>query len=128
MKAQLGDLDHIDIVVRDTEKTAQFLETLGFARIRSSAERGSVELRLPGGPTAPLVELTPAVPVGGGAARPLGMRHLAFRSTALDALHAEMVATGLNVDGPPKDVVATGRRLFNFTDPDGAILQVVSAD
>ena len=42
-------IDHIDLIVEDPEKMAEFLKTVGFKEIRHNVEaRGSIELRFPG--------------------------------------------------------------------------------
>lgn len=123
----LGQIDHIDIVVADPPAMARFLESLGFVRLRETGDgRGSIELRCPGKGDQPFVELTPADP-GTGVVRPLGLRHLAFRAGDLDGVFAALAASGHATDAPPREIAATGRRLFNVTDPEGKTLQVVSA-
>jgi glyoxylase I family protein len=123
----LGQIDHIDIVVADPQAMASFLESLGFVRLRDTGGgRGSVELRCPGDGDQPFIELTPAN-TGTGVNRPLGLRHIALRASDLDSAFAALSDKGYLTDAPPREIAATGRRLFNLTDPEGNSLQVVSA-
>jgi catechol 2,3-dioxygenase-like lactoylglutathione lyase family enzyme len=123
----LGQLDHIDIVVADPQVMAQYLETLGFQRIRETAGgRGSIELRFPGQGDQPFIELTPQL-AADGSSRPLGLRHMALRAGDLDADYAALGSEGFETDSAPREIAQTGRRLFNLLAPEGNILQVVSA-
>lgn len=122
----LGQLDHIDIVVSDPQVMAQYLESLGFRRIRETAGgRGSIELRFPGAGDQPFIELTPQV-APDGSTRPLGLRHMALRADDLDSDYAILTELGFEAESPPRQIAQTGRRLFNLRDPEGNVLQVVS--
>lgn len=123
----LSGIDHIDIVVRDPEAMAAFLESVGFTMHRRTAEaRGSIELRFPGEGEQPILELTPHQDANGNE-RPLGLRHLALGSGDINALFESFKSKGLAVKGEPRVIPDTGRTLFNVIDPEGGTLQFVDA-
>lgn len=123
----ISGLDHIDIVVEDTERMAGFLTALGFTVIRRTAgTRGSIELRFPGEGEQPFIELTPSA-APDGRTRPLGLRHMAVRAPDLAETYRVLSAQGYRFNGPPKQVGDTGRTLTNLIDPEGKPLQIVSA-
>lgn len=124
--AMFEGIDHIDIAVDDPEKMAGFLTAFGFEMVRRApANRGSIEVRFPGGPTQPILELTPSRSPTGKVI-PLGLRHLAIRASDLEATHKELLAKGYKFSGPIRDIEDTGRRLANLVDPEGKTLQIVS--
>lgn len=122
--SHLGSIDHIDIVVEDTEKMAEFLISIGFTMVRKAEGRGSIEVAFPGKGDQPILELT-AADSGNGKKRPLGLRHIAVRSTNLDATYSELTARGYTFDKPPRQIPETGRMLTNLKDPEGRSLQIV---
>jgi catechol 2,3-dioxygenase-like lactoylglutathione lyase family enzyme len=124
--ATFEGVDHIDIVVEDPERMAEFLVGLGFVILRRApAGRGSIEIRFPGNGPQPFLELTPAKSASGKTV-PLGLRHIAIRATDLEAAHEELLAKGHRFKGPIRDIDDTGRRLVNLIDPEGKPLQLVS--
>jgi len=124
--AHLGTIDHIDIVVGDTVKMADFLISIGFKKVREAEGRGSIELAFPGEGDQPILELTAADP-GNGKVRPLGLRHIAVRSSDLDATFRELTERGYTFDKEPREIPATGRMLTNLKDPEGNTLQIVDS-
>ncbi len=124
----LGKFDHIDIVVKDPKVMADFLIRLGFVQLRETqGGRGSIELAFPGQADAPFIELTPQEATD-GTIRPLGLRHMAFRSEDLDDFYSSaQIDETLSPDAAPRTIADTGRRLFNLKDPEGNTLQVVSS-
>ena len=124
--AHLGSIDHIDIVVEDTEKMAEFLISIGFTMVRKAEGRGSIEITFPGEGDQPILELT-AADSGDGKVRPLGLRHIALRSSDIDATYGELTARGYSFDKPPRLIPETGRMLTNLKDPEGRSLQIVDA-
>lgn len=114
-------LDHIDIVVGDTEIAAEFFAKLGFSVVRRLGDgRGSIELRFPGSDI--ILELTPSLRAD-GRRLPLGLRHMALRCSDLDAAVSAFTAAGLAIPEGPRLVAATGRRVANTTMPDNQVLQ-----
>ena len=123
--AHLGSIDHIDIVVQDPEKMADFLISVGFKLVRKTDQGGgSVEVAFPGQGPQPILELTSA-DQGNGKVRPLGLRHIAVRSSNIQATFNELTARGYTFDTPPRPIAATGRMLTNLKDPEGRSLQIV---
>lgn len=121
----LGGIDHIDIVVQDPEKMADFLVSIGFKLVRKTDHGGgSIEVAFPGQGPQPILELTSA-DQGDGKVRPLGLRHIAVRSSDIQATFNELTAKGYTFDKPPRPIPATGRMLTNLKDPEGRSLQIV---
>jgi catechol 2,3-dioxygenase-like lactoylglutathione lyase family enzyme len=125
--AAFEGIAHIDVVVDDPEKMTEFLFALGFEMVRRApANRGSIEIRFPGGDKQPILELTPSESPNGKGFPP-GLRHIAIRAKDLEATHTELLAKGYKFSGPIRDIEDTGRRLVNLVDPEGKTLQIVSA-
>lgn len=120
-------LDHLDIAVERLGETVEFLKKLGFEVIRESEERGSVELRFPGGPEQPFIELRSCQDRNGNV-KPAGLRHIALTAPAFDETYTALKAQGLSFKGEPRFVEASGRRVVNAIDPNGTPLQIVSAE
>ena len=106
---------------------ADFLIAIGFTLVRETGHGGgSVEVAFPGyAADAPILELT-SQEQENGAVRPLGLRHIAVRSTDIKASYDLLKASGYKVD-EPRVIPATGRTLFNVKDPEGKSLQIVDA-
>lgn len=117
-------LDHIDIVVDDIERMAEFLLSIGFSEIRRTDHNGgAIELRFPGGDSQPILELTSANGAG-RAPFALGLRHMALRCADLDNAYAVLSAEGFQFTGAPKLIPHTGRRLTNIKDPENGVMQI----
>lgn len=117
--SHISGIDHIEINVHDLEAMVAFFKKVGFVETRRTAHTdGSVELRFPGGPDAPILELNSSKN------EPKGFQHLAMRSSNIDADYAEMVARGLKIMRPLGPPTLSGRRVFNIEDPQGNKLQV----
>lgn len=116
-------IDHIDIAVDDVEATAAFFIAFGCTEIRRSDHGGqSIELRLPG-ENQPILELT-CTHRPNGVVVPAGLRHIALRSSDIQATHAALSAKGIPLEGPPK--FTNGRLVMNAIDPAGKrSLQIV---
>ncbi|MES2291103.1 MAG: VOC family protein [Pseudomonadota bacterium] len=124
--AHLGSVDHIDIVVNDPSVMADFLVSIGFKPVREAEGRGSIELAFPGEGDQAILELT-AADSGNGKVRPLGLRHIAVRSSNIDATFKELTERGYVFDKEPREIPATGRMLTNLKDPEGGVLQIVDS-
>lgn len=121
----LNGIDHIDIVVEDPEQMATFLGGLGFVEVRrTSAARGSIELRFPGEGNQPLIELTPARRADGSTLK-TGLRHMALRCSNLEDLRTLLKQQGIAFTSEPRVVGDTGRLLANILDIEGNTLQFV---
>lgn len=117
-------IDHIDIVVEDTERMAAFLVSLGFKVLRrTEGGRGTIELQVPGPGDQPFIELTPSLKADGSRI-PLGLRHVALRAPNLEAVVAKLQADGFAFKGGIRKVPNTGRTVANLQDPEGKPLQL----
>lgn len=120
-------IDHIDIVVDDTQKMADYLISLGFKVLRhTEGGRGSIELQFPGEGEQPFIELTPSTKAD-GTKIPLGLRHMALRTPNLESAFEKLKADGFSFKGEPRTVANTGRTVANLLDPEGNILQLAGA-
>lgn len=126
--ANLGAIDHIDIVVANPKEMANFLISVGFTLVRETDHGGgSVEVAFPGyAANPPILELT-SQDQGNGTIRPLGLRHIAVRSSDIRGSYEALKGKGYRVD-EPRVIEATGRTLFNVKDPEGKSLQIVDAE
>lgn len=114
-------IDHIEFNVNDIEKMVEFFKLVGFEEIRRTDHTGgSVELRFPGGPNAPVLELNESTK------DPKGFQHMSLRVVDIDAAYADLSSRpGVKIMrplGPPRP--GSGRRVFNIEDPEGGKLQV----
>jgi predicted enzyme related to lactoylglutathione lyase len=117
--AHFSGIDHIEINVHDMEAMANFFKKVGFVETRRSGHtEGSIELRFPGGPDAPILELNQSMK------EPKGFQHLALRTNNIDAAFAEVNKAGLKLLRPLGAPTSSGRRVFNIEDPQGNKLQV----
>jgi glyoxylase I family protein len=125
-----GAIHHIDLTASDLARSTLFydrvLPPMGFRRIADCAE----------GPLWAGAQLELGLqPARGGAQRPhdrlcAGLHHLAFTAPsrdAVDALHRELVAAGIEILDPPADYpeYAPGYYAVFFADPDGIKLEYV---
>lgn len=125
--AYLGSIDHIDVVVDDPRKMAEFLVSVGFTPVRETeGGRGSIEIAFPGEGDQPILELTPR-DQGNGKVRELGLRHIALRSSDINKTFEELNSRGYTFDKPPRLIPETGRMLTNLKDPEGKSLQIVDS-
>jgi 4-hydroxyphenylpyruvate dioxygenase-like putative hemolysin len=117
--AHFSGIDHIEINVNDMETMANFLKKVGFVETRRTGHTdGSIELRFPGGPDAPILELNQSMN------EPKGFQHLALRAKDIEAAFAEVQKSGLKLLRPLGPALSSGRRVFNIEDPQGNKLQV----
>jgi catechol 2,3-dioxygenase-like lactoylglutathione lyase family enzyme len=147
----ITQVDHINIVVSDLERSERFYtELLGFVVTRRALLEGDWIESIVGlaGVCADVVYLEP--PEGGlriellhyrapkGQALPetaqantVGLRHVAFRVRGIEAMYERLRAAGVEFVGPPTAVPsgvvkhdAGRKRLCYFHDPDGVILEL----
>jgi len=143
---------HVNINVADFDRSRSFYEALGFKLVWRVPATNSVEV-------AAAVGMPPYRVKGGlmaleGAAHPLvldllewetpkdtappyphlyhyGLARLALSTTDMDADLATLVEMGVELVGPPAQVVVNGQpsggRFVCFKDPDGTILELVEA-
>ncbi|MFB9950492.1 VOC family protein [Rhizobium puerariae] len=125
--ALFSGLDHIDIAVENFSETVTFLTELGFEIIRDNGNRGTVEIRFPGGADQPFIELRPCVDKQGNRT-PAGLRHLALRAQDFEKTYSELKEKGFEFRGVPRLVESSGRTVVSINDPNGSQLQIVSAE
>lgn len=116
----LEGIDHIELVVRDVERTVAFLEGLGMRVIRRTEHHGvSAEVTFAGS-DGPVFEIHQA-----GMQEVIGINHIAFKVKNLEAVVDQIKALGIRIEGGPMVAKSTGRLLANFRDPDGLRMQIV---
>jgi catechol 2,3-dioxygenase-like lactoylglutathione lyase family enzyme len=147
----IGNVDHINIIVSDLERSARFYtELLGFEETRRAQLKGIwieaivglagveadvVYVQPPG--DGPRIELlfyrSPQGQVlpENALANTIGLRHIALRVHDMDATYARLKEAGVEFIGPPTAVPGSvvkhdeGRkRLCYFRDPDGVLLEL----
>ena len=144
-------VDHLNIVVSDLERSVAFYtDLLGLEVTKRAVLEGDwiesivglagvqadcVYLQPPGG--GPRIELLRYRAPEGAAlpetamANTVGLRHVAFRVTDIEAMHARLTAAGVRFIGPPTAVPGSAvrhaegqKRLCYFHDPDGTLLEL----
>lgn len=121
MSQYISGIDHIEMNVDNLEEMVAFLKKAGFVETRRTEHTdGSVELRFPGGPDAPILELNSSPN------EPKGFQHIAMRATDIDAAFKEYEEMGMEFIRPlyGQKPSSSGRRIFNLKDPEGKKLQV----
>ncbi|WP_295044700.1 VOC family protein [uncultured Paracoccus sp.] len=120
MSEFVSGIDHIEINVHDLDASVAFFKKAGFVETRRTDHTGgSVELRFPGGPDAPILELNASDD------EPKGFQHIAMRAIDIDKAYADYVERGFQFIRPLQDKpTLSGRRVFNLMDPEGKKLQI----
>ncbi|MBU5636372.1 VOC family protein [Geomonas sp. Red69] len=138
----ISRIDHLNIVVRDLEAAAAFFALLGFTPgISSVLDTDFLEkltgVRCAGGKFTALhhpgsdlsIELL-QFDAGGdpdagvGIANRIGMRHLAFAVTDIDAEVARLRGHGVQFIGEVQVWQKTGKKLIYFYGPEGILLEL----
>lgn len=121
MSKHLNGIDHIEMNVDNLDEMVSFLKRVGFVETRRTEHTGgSVELRFPGGPDAPIFELNSSDD------EPKGFQHIAMRTTDIEACYQEFVDAGFEFLRPLLPAGQSGRRVFNLRDPEGKKLQIAT--
>ena len=142
MSMNVKHIDHVNIVVSDLDAATRFFCRLGFSVTHRGVLEGAwiadivnldgvkasyVQLSFPGSDTnlELLVYDRPRSPAASGKSRPneLGIRHIAFAVTDIDALVADLRARDVEFFGDVQTYPETGKRLVYFYGPDGIILE-----
>lgn len=138
----IARIDHINIVVSDLAKATEFFSLLGFAQglgaeldatfleklTGIAGARGRfVTMRHDGSPTT--IELLHFAAGSGadpqlGRADRIGLRHLAFAVTDIDAVVDRLRDAGVEFLSPIQTWEKTGKRLIYLYGPDGILLEL----
>lgn len=114
-------IDHIEIVVSNLDEMSEFLELLGFEKVRETHHHGkSIEYQIPD-QKKPLIEIHEAEKE-----EQPGINHLAFLVEDLEGMTEILRETGashLSANNEPAE--STGRTNTNLRDPDGRRIQLV---
>ncbi len=123
----LKAIHHVAIICADYERSKQFYtETLGLTIVQETyrAERQSYKLDLAvNGQYQIELFSFPNPPARPSKPEALGLRHLAFAVTDIDAAIAELNRKGVDTE-PVRVDELTGKRFTFFADPDGLPLEL----
>ena len=123
----LAGIHHVAVIASDYARSRDFYtRILGLQVIaenhRPQRDSWKLDLRLPDGSQLELFSF-PAPPPRPSRPEARGLRHLAFRVTALDAAIAHLQAEGVACE-PIRMDEYTGRRFTFFADPDELPLEL----
>lgn len=123
----LKAIHHVAIICADYERSKQFYtETLGLTIVQETyrAERQSykLDLAVDGHYQIELFSF-PNPPARPSRPEALGLRHLAFAVTDIDAAIADLTSKGIEME-PVRVDELTGKRFTFFADPDGLPLEL----
>jgi catechol 2,3-dioxygenase-like lactoylglutathione lyase family enzyme len=138
----IARIDHLNIVVSDLEQAVAFFRLLGFSEGLSATLNSAflevlsgiagasgrfVTVRHPASNVA--IELLQFERDAGsdpllGRADRIGLRHLAFAVTDIDAVVARLAARGIEFLSPVQTWQHTGKRLVYCYGPDGILLEL----
>lgn len=144
----IGRINHVNINCRDMDRQLPFYRDVVGCTVVSSAgtpESGAVFetigypgrrgarteiLAVPGNERGPYIELIQWAEVGEdrtAAPRDIGIARIGFLTRDVDREHAELVAKGADVLGPPheSDVGPVRVRAVFFRDPEGNLLEIL---
>ncbi len=123
----LKAIHHVAIICADYERSKQFYtETLGLTIVQETyrAERQSYKLDLAvNGHYQIELFSFPNPPARPSKPEALGLRHLAFAVTDIDAAIADLNSKGVETE-PVRIDELTGKRFTFFADPDGLPLEL----
>ncbi len=123
----LQAIHHVAIICADYERSKQFYtETLGLTIVQETyrAERQSYKLDLAvNGHYQIELFSFPNPPARPSKPEALGLRHLAFAVTDIDAAIADLNSKGVDTE-PVRVDELTGKRFTFFADPDGLPLEL----
>lgn len=119
-------IDHIAIRVVDPEKTAAFLEKIGYEVTRRTAHHGvAVELQSPEQPGL-VLELTALLEHNGVKEVP-GIDHIAFGLDSEEA-YTGLADQGYEITDMPHIVKVSNRKVASYKDVDGVKWQFIFKD
>ena len=119
----IAGIDHIDMAVRDVDRSVELFQKMGFQVVdRNAHHAGTVEVALPGA-NQPIFDLHPATSdhLEGNT----GVVHIAFRVNDAQETFKDLASSGIACApaSGPHFVESTQRRLFSIpSSGDGACL------
>jgi catechol 2,3-dioxygenase-like lactoylglutathione lyase family enzyme len=111
-------LEHLDLVVSDIRSSVDFYRKLGFFPDGTNDRGDAVYMSTHHGGLPVGVELHQAKP-----GQRTGVDHLSFEVEDVDAAFREAKYLGICFEIDPRTGSRSGRRIANFRDPDGVLLQ-----
>lgn len=109
-------VDHVEILVKDLEKSVEFYKLLGFEVVKWTEEERTVELRA-GEISLDVIEVSEKRPKA-------GLHHIAFLVDDVDKSVAEWKEKGVTITLEPMTSERSGRRLSAIKDIDGIMHQL----
>jgi len=111
-------LEHVDLFVADIGRSVDFYRKLGFVPEGTNDKGDAVYMGTHHGGPSLGVELHKAKP-----GQAVGIDHLSFEVEDVDAAFHEAKYLGISFEIDPRTGTRSGRRIANFRDPDGVLLQ-----
>lgn len=116
---KLGHVDHIDIVVKDINRSVEFYKKFGLVVV-GTLDKGKTVFLGNQDRERPLVVELHQAEVG----QQPGLGHIAFYVEDVEAAHAELVKAGVSFSTKPQHGTASGRVIALTQDPDGIPIQL----
>jgi len=119
----LSEIDHIEIEASDATEMVEFLEKLGYERLRETEHHSTSYELEPADGDGPIFEIHTVE----GEETP-GINHIAFSVDDIDGVTETLNDRNVDQVSDPYHVEKTGRTITNFRDPDGRRFQIVSSE
>jgi catechol 2,3-dioxygenase-like lactoylglutathione lyase family enzyme len=113
----LAGIAHVALRVTDVGKSREFYRTLGFEEAFAFSDPGKPPVSYLKVNDRQFIELYQRA----DASQPLGLMHVCYEATDLDALHEYYVAQGVNAPAAKK--ARAGNLLFVFRDPEDKVVE-----
>ena len=122
-------LDHVELVVEDPQRMADFLVPLGFTIMgrkpdQQGGHKGTIKVRFPGEGDQPYMDLRSNRDFSGKVVRELGYRHIGLRCENFGETFQTLEGLGIPFTREPH-VGGTDRMVVTMIDPQGGHLQCV---
>ncbi|KON30126.1 hypothetical protein AC482_04605 [miscellaneous Crenarchaeota group-15 archaeon DG-45] len=109
-------IDHVEILVKDLEKSVEYYKSLGFKQVKWTEEERTVEMRA-GDVSMDIIEVTEKRPE-------TGLHHVAFLVDDVDKTVKDWKKKGIEISLEPMTSERSGRRLAAIKDVDGIMHQL----